>query len=141
MIQHHTISIRIVKIHISLSLGNRTRMEIRKIKYLKIKKMIFAYFTPWSLIFSPNFLKACQIKTHSLWFINTVFILVWVTDQTYFLWKKIWEEKHKSSHPNHHHLLGISESNLHRVHDLEDVQLHDYDLITGKTIWRMMNCK
>ena len=46
MIQHHAISIRIVKIHISLSLGNRTRMEIRKIKYLKIKKLIFAYFTP-----------------------------------------------------------------------------------------------
>ena len=46
MIQHHAISIRIVKIHIYLSLGNRTRMKIRKIKYLKIKKMIVAYFAP-----------------------------------------------------------------------------------------------
>ena len=27
-------------------------------------------------------------------------IQVWVTGETYFLWKKCWEEKQKSSHPN-----------------------------------------
>ena len=31
------------------------------------------------------------------------------------------------------HLLGISESNLKRVHDIEDVQLQDYDLVLSKT--------
>ena len=35
---------------------------------------------------------------------------------------------------NHPHLLGISESNLKRAHDLDDVQLQDYDLILSKTI-------
>ena len=32
------------------------------------------------------------------------------------------------------HLLGISEANLKRVHDIEEVQLQDYELILSKTI-------
>ena len=32
------------------------------------------------------------------------------------------------------HLLGISESNLKRVHDIQNVQLQDYDLIVSKTL-------
>ena len=35
---------------------------------------------------------------------------------------------------HHPHLLGISESNHKRVHDIEDVQLQEYDLILSKTI-------
>ena len=35
---------------------------------------------------------------------------------------------------NHPHLLGISEANLKREHDLDNVQLQDYDLITSKTM-------
>ena len=35
---------------------------------------------------------------------------------------------------HHPHLLGISESNLQRSHDIADVQLQDYDLITSKTM-------
>ena len=35
---------------------------------------------------------------------------------------------------HHPHLLGISESNLKRVHDIQDVQLQDYDLIVSKTL-------
>ena len=35
---------------------------------------------------------------------------------------------------NHPHLLGISEANLKRVHDIEDVQLPEYDLILSKTM-------
>ena len=31
------------------------------------------------------------------------------------------------------HLLGISESNFKRVHDIENVQLQDYDLVLSKT--------
>ena len=34
---------------------------------------------------------------------------------------------------NHPHLLGISESNLKNEHDLQNVQLQDYDLVTSKT--------
>ena len=35
---------------------------------------------------------------------------------------------------NHPHLLGISEANLKRGHDLDDVQLQGYDLVQFKTI-------
>ena len=35
---------------------------------------------------------------------------------------------------NHPHLLGISEANFKRGHDVEEVQLDDYDLILSKTI-------
>ena len=35
---------------------------------------------------------------------------------------------------NHPHLLGISESNLKNEHDLQNVQLQDYDLVTSKTL-------
>ena len=35
---------------------------------------------------------------------------------------------------HHPHIFGISESNLHRGHDLEDVQLQDYELVTSKTM-------
>ena len=35
---------------------------------------------------------------------------------------------------HHPHLLGISESNHKRVHDIEDVQLQEYDLVLSKTI-------
>ena len=35
---------------------------------------------------------------------------------------------------NHPHLLGISEANLKRDHDIDDVQLQEYDLILSKTI-------
>ena len=34
----------------------------------------------------------------------------------------------------HPHVLGISEANFKKNHDLEDVQLDDYDLILSKTI-------
>ena len=35
---------------------------------------------------------------------------------------------------NNPHLLGISEANLKRVHDMQEVQLQDYELILSKTI-------
>ena len=35
---------------------------------------------------------------------------------------------------HHPHLLGVSEANLKRVHDIQDVQLQDYDLILSKTM-------
>ena len=35
---------------------------------------------------------------------------------------------------NHPHLLGISEANLKRDHNIDDVQLQEYDLIKNKTI-------
>ena len=35
---------------------------------------------------------------------------------------------------NHPHLLGISEANLKQMHDLDNVQLQEYDLITSKTM-------
>ena len=34
----------------------------------------------------------------------------------------------------HPHVLGISEANFKRGHSLEDVQIHDYDLILSKTL-------
>ena len=34
----------------------------------------------------------------------------------------------------HPHVLGISEANFKKNHDLEDVQLDDYDLNLSKTI-------
>ena len=35
---------------------------------------------------------------------------------------------------HHPHILGISEANFKQHHDIEDVQLADYDLFLGKTI-------
>ena len=35
---------------------------------------------------------------------------------------------------NNPHLLGISEANLKRAHDMQEVQLQDYELILSKTI-------
>ena len=35
---------------------------------------------------------------------------------------------------HHPHLLGISESNHKKIHDIEDVQIQDYELILSKTI-------
>ena len=34
----------------------------------------------------------------------------------------------------HPHVLGISEANFRKCHDLADVQIEDYDLILSKTI-------
>ena len=55
------------------------------------------WFEAEKLTFHHQNLKACQIKTHFLGLISMLVILVWVTDQTYFLWKKIFEENPKSS--------------------------------------------
>ena len=35
---------------------------------------------------------------------------------------------------NHPHVLGISEANFKRGHDVDEVQLQDYDLIQCKTL-------
>ena len=35
---------------------------------------------------------------------------------------------------HHPHIFGISESNLHKGHDLQDVQLQDYELVISKTM-------
>ena len=35
---------------------------------------------------------------------------------------------------HHPHLLGVSEANLKRVHDIQDVQLQEYDVILSKTM-------
>ena len=35
---------------------------------------------------------------------------------------------------HHPHLLGVSEANLKSVHDIQDVQLQEYDLILSKTM-------